>query len=300
MRAILLGCAFAALAALPAEALHIVSPAAGATVHAGELITVTIALDAGETATEVGVLTDGQAVEATLANGTYTKQIRIPAEAVGPDLLVAYAKLSGGGALLAETQVVVDAGPLRSLIASNLPRFTAAGQVVGLSVRGVFEDGVSRDLSSPEVGTTVSSSNPAVLAVHAAGLLQARSNGTATVTVTSFGRSVAIPVTVAIPASDTNGIPTIAPGADQTVASEQVVTLAATASDPDGDAIRYVWDQSAGRVVVLHDPSSAQPQFVAPRTSATQTLEFLVSARDSKGATTLPVLVRVHVTPVTP
>lgn len=297
MRAILFGCALVALAACPAEALHIVSPAAGATVHAGEQITVTMALDAGETATEVGLLTDGHAVPATPANGVYTAQIQVPGGSVGPDLFVAYALLSGGGTLLAEAEVTVDAGPLRSLLAPSLPRLTAAGQVASIDVRGVFEDGIVRDLSSPEVGTTFSSSDSTVLAVHPAGILQARANGVATLTVTSFGRTVAIPVEIAIPATSTNQIPTITPGGDQAVAPEQVVTLAATAIDPDGDAIEYLWDQIAGRLVVLHAPSSATPEFVSPRTSVPQTLEFLVSARDSKGATTLPVLVRVSVTP---
>ena len=73
--------------------------------------------------------------------------------------------------------------------------------------------------------------------------------------------------------------------------------LSAIATDPDGDPIEYLWDQMAGRLVVLHDPKSAAPEFVAPRTSMPQVLEFLVSARDAKGATTLPVLVRVNITP---
>src|SRR5690606_4263274 len=102
---------------------------------------------------------------------------------------------------------------------------------------------------------------------------------------------------VQIPAANTNQIPVITPGPDQTVEAEQVVELSAQASDADGDALEYVWDQTAGRVVVLHDPKSATPEFVAPRTSIPLVLEFLVSARDAKGAMTLPAVVRVTVNP---
>jgi hypothetical protein len=300
IRSLLLGCAFLTLAVLPAEALRIVSPAPGATVRAGELITVQIALDPGESAAEVGVFNDGEALPATAAGATYTRQIRVPAESVGPDLLVAYAVLNGGGAALAEVQVNVDAGALRSLLVSVPPRFTAAGQTSGIEVRGVFADGVVRDLSSPEKGTTFSSSNAAVLAVHDAGIVQARANGSAELTVTSMGRTATAAVTVQIPVADTNRIPTIESGGDQTAVSEAVVTLSATATDPDGGQVEFLWDQVSGRVVVLHAARSASPQFVAPRTAVPQVLEFLVSARDARGATTLPILVRVNVNPATP
>jgi hypothetical protein len=300
IRAALFACLALALAPRPADALHFVSPASGTVVRPGDLVTVQLALDSGETATEVGLFDDGQAVAATLAGTVYSTQIRIPSAAVGPDLLVAYAVLAGGGAAIADLPIVVDPGPLRTLFVSVPARFAAPGQTSGIEVRGVFEDGIVRDLSSPEVGTTFASDNPSVVAVHAAGIAQGRASGTATVSATSFGRTATTRVAVQIPAANTNGIPVITPAGDQTVAAEQIVVLSAQASDPDGDAVEYVWDQIAGRVVVLHAPKSATPEFVAPRTSTPLVLEFLVSARDAKGAMTLPALVRVTVNPVTP
>jgi hypothetical protein len=300
MRAFLLGCALVACAAYPAEAMHIVSPAAGATVHPGDLVTVQIALDPGESASEVGVFNDGEAQAATASGATFARDIKIPTESVGPDLIVAYAVLNGGGALLADVQINVDAGPLRTLLIAVPPRFVAVGQVTPIEVRGVFEDGIVRDLSSPDVGTTFATSNETVLAVHPAGIAQSRDNGEATLTASVMGRSVTTKVTVNVPTSDNNHVPSITPGPDQTATAEQVVTLSATASDPDGDTLEYVWDQVAGRLVVLHDPTSAAPQFVAPRTVVPQVLEFLVSARDARGATTLPVRVRVTVNPAMP
>src|SRR5690606_41457312 len=47
-----------------------------------------------------------------------------------------------------------------------LPIFTAPGQTSGIEVRGVFEDGMVRDLSSPEVGTTFATDNPGVVAIR--------------------------------------------------------------------------------------------------------------------------------------
>lgn len=297
MRAVLLACLVFALAPRPADALHFVSPASGTVVQPGDLVTVQLALDPGETATEVGLFDDGQAVAAALSGTVYSGQIRIPSAAVGPDLLVAYAVLAGGGAAIADLPIVVDPGPLRALFVSVPARFTAPGQTSGIEVRGVFEDGMVRDLSSPEVGTTFASDSPGVVATHDVGVAQARASGTAVVSATTFGRTATTTVVVQIPAANTNQIPVITPGADQTVVAEQVVELSAQASDADGDALEYVWDQIAGRVVVLHDPKSATPEFVAPRTSTPLVLEFLVSARDAKGAMTLPAVVRVTVNP---
>jgi hypothetical protein len=301
IRPCLLGAACALLLAAPAESsLRILSPAPGASVPAGELVTLRLALDAGESAAQVGVFSEGEAVAATAEGGEWVGQVRIPRDAVGPDLLVAYAVLNGGGVAMADVAVNVDAGPLRSLFISLPMRFTFAGETSGVEVQGVFEDGVMRDLAASELGTTYSSSDASVLAVDPAGIVQAVTTGNATLTVSSRGRTATATIEVRIPASDTNRIPTITPGVEQEVGSQQIVKLSATAIDPDGDTIEYLWEQVAGRVVLLHDPRSAQPEFASPRTSVPQVLDFMVAARDSKGATTLPVLVRVRVNPALP
>ena len=281
-----------------AEALRVVSPSPGATVTPGQLVTLRLALDPGESATEVGVFTDGKTIPATQDGTAWVAEIRVPTEAVGPDLLIGYAILTGGGVAFADVAVNVDAGALRSLFVSVPMRFTFAGETAGVEVRGLFTDGVLRDLSLPVLGTTYSSSAPTVLAVDPSGVVQARETGDATLTVSSRGRTATVKIQVRIAPNDTNRIPVITAGPDQTVGSEERVVLSATATDADGDAVEYLWEQISGRVVTLHNPRSANPEFASPRTTGTMVLEFLVSARDAKGATTLPVVVRVTVNPL--
>jgi hypothetical protein len=281
--------------ATPAAALQIVSPAAGATVQPGALVTVRIVTSPGESVAEVGVFTDGEPVPAVASGGAYEAQVRIPREAVGPELLVAYALLQGGGASLARVEVNVDPGPIRGLLLTAPSLLTYPGQTADVEVRGTFEDGIVRDLSAADLGTTYSSTHPDVLAVSATGVIQARTSGVAELRVTSRGRTATAEVTVRIPDGVTNRIPTLVAGPEQTVAAETLVTLSVQASDPDGDPLTYAWEQVGGRLVLLHTPSSPGPQFIAPRAAEPQVLEFLVAVRDPHGAASLPVLVRVTV-----
>jgi len=300
MRRVLFLAAAALALCTPAEALHVVSPAPGTVVKPGDLVDLVLALDPGEASTNVGVMSDGQAVQAMQDGPVWRGKVRIATETVGGDLLVGYAVLTGGGVAFADVQVTVDAGAVRSLFLDVPLKFTHAGETAGVEVRGLFVDNVLRDLSDPALGTTYSSSDSTVLAVDAGGVVQARSSGDAVLTVTSGGHEVTAKIQVRIPASDTNRIPTITPGADQLVPPQHVVVLHATATDPDGDAIEYLWEQTAGRVVTLHNPRSDHPEFASPRVTTPQVLEFLVAARDAKGATTLPVVVRVTVDPAAP
>ncbi len=292
---VLAGCAL--LFAGRAEALRIVQPAAGTVVKPGEMVTVRAALDPGELATEAGVLSDGALTPVPIAGGFFEAPVRIPIAGVGEEILVAYAVLSGGGAVMARLSVTIDPGPLRGLVISVPPMFVAAGQTAPTQVRGVFMDGVARDLSAADLGTTYESSDPSVLGVSPGGVVQARTSGKATLTVKSRGETETAEITVKIPVGATNRIPTLTPGPPQTAGPEQIVVLSVTASDPDGDKLEYIWEQVGGRVVVLHNRNSPNPEFVSPRTTVQQELEFVVAVRDAHGAMTLPVLVKVTVTP---
>ncbi len=75
----------------------------------------------------------------------------------------------------------------------------------------------------------------------------------------------------------------------------EVVTLSATGSDPDGDAITYTWTQIANGapMVSLGTPGAASTTFVAPTTPAETTLEFRVEARAGTLAHTANVTVTV-------
>jgi hypothetical protein len=292
--------AFALFASTNAEALRIVQPAAGTKVKPGQLVRVFVSFDPGETATRVGVISDVAPVDGTISGDGFEADIRIPAEGIGETLLIAYAELQGGGVAMARLSVDVDPGPIRSLLIAVPTLLTRAGQTAPVEVVGVFDDGVLRRLSAPDLGTTYMSDNAAVIGVSVTGVVQARHSGTATLSISNREKTTTVSIQVQIPVGATNRIPTLTLSPSQTVGPEQIVRLSVIAADPDGDALEYFWQQVGGRVVILHNGASANPEFVSPRTSQQQVLEFLVAVRDSNGAMTLPQLVRVVVSPTIP
>uniref|UniRef100_A0A486XLJ0 Calx-beta domain-containing protein n=1 Tax=Rheinheimera sp. BAL341 TaxID=1708203 RepID=A0A486XLJ0_9GAMM len=106
-----------------------------------------------------------------------------------------------------------------------------------------------------------------------------------TVRISSVDGSVTGPVdniVVTIQDNDSNTAPVVNAGEDRQVNAGQTVTLTATATDAQGDAISYQWQQISGISVTLQNAGSASSSFVAPVSSAS--LVFRVTATDSRGA----------------
>ena len=283
-----------------AAAVQIVSPTPGTTVQPGANVTVRVVVNPADQITDLAVAMGDQSVVAKPGGpaGTFEATLVVPAPLVGPEFIVAVGSSSTGQRRLDFVAVIVDPGPLRSLRVAAPERLIRVGQVEQLTVHGLFADGITRDLTLPERGTTYATSNDSVLGVHATGLVQARQTGLAEITVTSRGQTGTAVVTVSLPPPPGNTIPVANPGPDQTVAAETVVTLSAAAStDADGDPLRYHWQQESGRIVTLTDTQSVQLKFVAPRIGAPEVLTFSLVVNDSKGATTFPVVVKVTVQP---
>ena len=97
------------------------------------------------------------------------------------------------------------------------------------------------------------------------------------------GATHADSVTVSV--NPVNAAPTLFAGDDQTVASQDSVTLAGTASDSDGSIATISWSQTAGTSVILTDPSSLTTTFMAPQITTSETLTFTLSVTDNEGAT---------------
>jgi hypothetical protein len=78
-----------------------------------------------------------------------------------------------------------------------------------------------------------------------------------------------------------NQAPIAQAGSDQLVDEGATVVLSATgSSDPDGDTLSYSWVQTAGPAMILSDPTSASPSFLAPQVGpigVTLTFELTVS-----------------------
>ncbi|MCU7918683.1 MAG: hypothetical protein KZQ95_10040 [Candidatus Thiodiazotropha sp. (ex Epidulcina cf. delphinae)] len=83
---------------------------------------------------------------------------------------------------------------------------------------------------------------------------------------------------------NTNQPPIARAGEDQTVTAGDRVQLDGSAStDPDGSVVKYNWYQYRGPSVVLNNPRTATPSFVAP---ANAVLAFGLQAIDNAGAAT--------------
>jgi hypothetical protein len=82
-----------------------------------------------------------------------------------------------------------------------------------------------------------------------------------------------------------NQAPTVSAAADQTVASNASVTIAATAADNDGTIVAIQWSQTSGTIVTLANEDTTSATFTAPEVSSDTRLVFTVVVTDDKGAT---------------
>jgi len=292
----LLGIVVLAVVASPAAAAQIAAPLPGAVVRPGISVSVRVTAASGEQIQDVVFSTRQGSV--TPAAGVLQADVPIPLDAVGPEFIVAWARLLDGGVSVAFVEVIADPGPLRRITIVGPPALDRIGQLSTLEVKGVFADDVVRDLSDSDTGTTYRSVDESVLAVHPNGIVQARGRGTAQVTVTNRGRSAVVTIPVMVPSPADNRIPVPDAGPNQIVAPQALVTLdGRNSADPDGDPLSLDWQQVKGPAVLLRDPTTSAPYFVAPRVGTETILEFVLTATDSKEATSFPAIVRITVRP---
>ena len=81
-----------------------------------------------------------------------------------------------------------------------------------------------------------------------------------------------------------NATPLVSAGTAQTATEGAVVTLNATASDPNGDAITIVWTQVSGPMVELSSTSSLTPEFQAPNVNDRANIVLRLTVTDARGA----------------
>jgi hypothetical protein len=293
---------FAVISPVRALALEILSPLPGTVVRSGQLVTIRVGPSGGETIESVLLATsEGRADAPPLAGspGIFEGQVRIPGAAAGPELVLVAATLAGSGRVVTNhVEIVADPGPLMRLELVQPPALTFVGQVLQLEVRGVFEDGATRDLSSPETGTRYESSDPTILGIDPSGLVQARRAGTASVRVRCRGLVALAAVSVAVPDPPGNTIPVAEAGPHRIVSPLSVVVLSGTASnDSDGDPLTYLWEQQAGPWVSLRSAASAIASFLSPSVATETVIDFSLTVKDSRGATSFPRTVQITVRP---
>ena len=86
-------------------------------------------------------------------------------------------------------------------------------------------------------------------------------------------------------AAPANQEPAADAGADQDAAHGAAVTLDGSASsDPDDDAVTFLWTQESGPTVALEGADTARPTFTAPDLSTASMLVFTLMVSDAAGA----------------
>jgi hypothetical protein len=89
--------------------------------------------------------------------------------------------------------------------------------------------------------------------------------------------------TVVITVNDVNKLPVADAGPDQVVDEGDLVELAGSGSDPDGDALTFSWEQTDGPPVELSDANSPTPSFTAPKVKKDTDLTFELEVSDGFG-----------------
>ena len=90
-------------------------------------------------------------------------------------------------------------------------------------------------------------------------------------------------VTITVSASTANRAPSANAGPDQSVTSGTTVTLAGSATDPDGDHLTLTWTQSHTdtlQVTLTGGSTKGQANFTAPTVTTATTLNFTLTASD--------------------
>jgi hypothetical protein len=81
-----------------------------------------------------------------------------------------------------------------------------------------------------------------------------------------------------------NNAPVVDAGTDQTILERGIVILTGSASDADGDELKYSWAQTAGPAVELEGADAATASFAGPEIDQDTALEFILTVRDEAGA----------------
>ncbi len=96
-------------------------------------------------------------------------------------------------------------------------------------------------------------------------------------------RAVSDTVTITV-VNAVNSPPTVNAGDDIRIQEKDQVALTSFANDPNGEIIRYQWQQTKGPSVTLDSTDRADTSFTAPDVSQKMELEFTVTVTDNENA----------------
>lgn len=88
-------------------------------------------------------------------------------------------------------------------------------------------------------------------------------------------------------------------GPDQTIESNDLIQLDSNnRSDPNGSPLTYSWNQTSGPEVILNDPTSSNPTFIAPDINEETSLEFELTVTNYQGESSEPDEVTITINPI--
>lgn len=294
------------------DSIRLTEPSQGSSVRPGIMMKAKVQIPAGMPVAKITymMLEEDQAledkVEPPLAiiseTPPFEAEIPVPADAIGGYRLLAVAQVRerrGFYILFDEMSFRVEPEvQLTSLRVESPVRFTKTiGEVKILSVRGLFADGVVRDLTSGLTGTRYRSSDENIVRINSDGRAQAVGIGTAEITASNRRKDATIRAVVEVRNTD-NQPPVADPGPDQTVKQGTRVRLDAIRSaDPEGENPLYYWSQVKGMPIDLVEPLSLRPYFMAPTVAAPRVLRFRLIVKDKDEAESFPAYTNVTVIP---
>ncbi|MFY2561770.1 choice-of-anchor A family protein [Corallococcus terminator] len=167
---------------LTPQSLQIVSPAPGTPVAPGSRVTVSVQGINGFSPQSVYVTGGGQAAFMDVA--PFTTQFEVPPHAMGTVTLRAlgFDAASNSAQSASISLPVVSSARLQSISVINRDTtLRGEGAIRRLVVLGHYDDGVTRDISSPALGTIYTTSNPAIATVTMGGTVTSQGEGLATI-----------------------------------------------------------------------------------------------------------------------
>ncbi len=180
---------------------------------------------------------------------------------------------------------------------------SSAGETLAISAQNAYLDGQNPDYSVADARFAVAGGALAInpgqapqpgsynVTIASAGGFGTGNSRVVEITV-DLGQAVRPPEAVEPAANQTgqddppaNRPPAVQAGPDLTAAEGSTVTLSGTASDPDGDALSYLWAHDSQTPISLDGPATLSPSFTAPQVSSNTTITITLTATDARNAT---------------
>jgi Ca2+-binding RTX toxin-like protein len=250
--------------------------------HVG--LAVTASDPEGQELTYVWTQTSGPAVSLA-GTGSATPSFTAPELAANTTLTFQVAVSDGTTTTYDTVNVVVNADDDAPIVDAGVDQAVTEGTTVSLAATA--SDPEAQGLSYAWTQTngpavTLSGGNGATPSFTAPDL-PANTTLTFQVAVSDGSNTTYDTVNVLVNADD--DAPSVDAGLNQSVDEGATVSLAATASDPEGQGLTYTWTQTSGPSVILSNANGATPNFTAPDMAANTTLTFQVAVSDGTNTT---------------